>query len=180
MKGPHQSSAPQLFAPPRAGLRQPSVLLSAVRPKPESFLLMPQPTSNPIDFRGGTTGIAYVLRKGHKTCILKIYLNFTIALLVVVSCRTPLIVLALNNMPNQNIFIYLIQMDELFFFSPPPCPGRKHFVVFPLFHLDRRALLISGRADEEHQPSGAPLAKEGREVFAALVRQTYPDVSHNF
>lgn len=180
MKGPHQSSAPQLFAPPRAGLYQTSVLLSAVRPKPESFMLMPQPTSNPVDFRGGTTGIAYVLRKGHEICILKIYLNFTIALLVVVSCRTPLIKLALNNMPNQNIFIYLIQMDEPFFFFPPPCPRRKHFVVVLLSHLDRRALLTGGRADEEHQPSGAPLAAEGREVFAALVRQTYPDVSHNF
>lgn len=84
-------------------------------------------------------GISYTLRKRHKICILKICLRFTIALLVAVLCRTPpLIMLALNNVPNQNIFIYLTQMDE----PPPPPPPlpawKKTFCCFPSFPLGQK------------------------------------------
>lgn len=145
--GPHQTSGLQLFAPPRAGPGRASLLGLLLQHKPESLLLVPPSTGDHADLRGLTTGRAYALRKGHKICTLKIYLSFTIALLVVVSGGTPLIILALSNIPNQNVFIYLTQMSKPF----PPKPGRKHFVAFLLCHLDGRALLISRRADEEHQ-----------------------------
>lgn len=71
--------------------------------KPEPLLLVPHSRNNPVVFR--ESGISYSSRKDHEAYMLKIYLSFTIALLVAVLGRMPLLsILALNNIPNQNMF----------------------------------------------------------------------------